>query len=270
MFVVTTVSLVSAAWFLRPGEATDVLELSRIGRLVISSCRVGLIVLVVSVLADVFGYVALAHHGTRVSMAAIYFGLYFYVGALILAGAGVAFVTTRLARASRTIQAHTPLIQDRLSRLVFLGAGLYWLYMVLTNLGVTELLVRTVFDFLRRPFGFGEIEVSVIEVIAFFFTLWISVTLARIIRAILDEDILGRMDLPRGLPVAISGLSFYFLVWLGLLFALGAAGVSLERLMLITGALSIGVGFGLQDMVRNFISGLTLMIERPVKIGDSI
>ena len=109
-----------------------------------------------------------------------------------------------------------------------------------------------------------------IDFLAFFITLWISLKGAQIIRAILDEDILGRMNLARGLPIAISGLTFYFLVALGFVFALSAAGVPLDRLALMTGALGIGIGFGLQDLVRNFISGLILMIERPVKVGDII
>ena len=270
MFTVATVSLVSAAWFLRPGGTTDVLELTRLGRLVISACRAGLIILVVSIVADVLGYVDLAHHGTRATMVAIYFGLYFYVGALIIAGGAVAFVRTRFPQRSRTIKAHTTVIQDRLSKLIFLVAGAYWLFRVFDNLGLSDPILGAVTGLLGRPFGIGDVEISLIDILAFVITLWISLKGAQIIRAILDEDILGRMELPRGLPVTISGLTFYFLVALGFVFALSAAGVPLDRLALITGALGIGIGFGLQDIVRNFISGLILMIERPIKVGDTI
>ncbi|MFV1979947.1 MAG: mechanosensitive ion channel family protein [Rhodothermia bacterium] len=270
MFSVATISLGSAAWFLRPGGATDVLELSKLGRLVIATCRTGLIILVISVVADVLGYVDLAHHGTRATMIAIYFGLYLYVGSLILVGATIAFIQTRLPQRSRTISTHTTVIQNRIKNLIFIGAGVYWLYVIFDTLGLDDPVLRAVTDLIGRPFGIGDVQISLIDFLAFFITLWISLKGAQIIRAILDEDILGRMELARGLPIAISGLTFYFLVALGFVFALSAAGVPLDRLALMTGALGIGIGFGLQDLVRNFISGLILMVERPVKVGDII
>ena len=270
MFSVATVSLVSAAWFLRPGGASDVLELSKLGRMIISACRAGLVILLISVVADVLGYKELAHHGTKASMIAIYFGLYIYIGTLILVGGAVTFVQTRIPQRSRTISTRAAVIKKGLKNLVILGAGAYWLYVVFDTLGLSDPLMRAVTDLIGRPFGIGEFQVSLIDFLAFFITLWISLKGAQIIRAILDEDILGRMDLARGLPIAISGLTFYFLIALGFLFALSAAGVPLDRLALMTGALGIGIGFGLQDLVRNFISGLILMIERPVKVGDSI
>jgi potassium efflux system protein len=270
MFAVALVSVLSATWFLRPGGSTDVLELSRLGRLVISASRTGLFILAVSIIADTLGYVELAHHGTKASMIAIYFGLYFYVGALIVGGAATSFLRTGFPQRSRTIAKHTTVIQKRITSLIFLGGGVYWLYVVFETLGLSDPLFQALTDLVGRQFGLGDIEISLLDILAFVITLWISLKGAQIFRAILDEDVLGRMELPRGLPIAVSGLTFYFLVALGFAFALSAAGVPLDRLALLTGALGIGIGFGLQDMVRNFISGLILMIERPVKVGDTI
>ncbi|MFC2085714.1 mechanosensitive ion channel family protein [Bacteroidota bacterium] len=270
IFAVEVVGLISATWFLRPGGTTDILESSRVGRIVISTCRAGLIILLVSLVADVLGYVELAHHGTKVSMIGIYMGLYFYVGALICVGGAAAFLHTRLAQRSRAIRAHTPLLQSRITKFIFIGASIYWLVKVIQALGAFDPLLGALSDILSRPWGIGDVQISIIDILAFVITLWISLRVAQIIRAILDEDILGRMELPRGLPIAISGLTFYFLVASGIAVALSAAGVPLDRLALLTGALGIGIGFGLQDVVRNFISGLILMVERPIKVGDTI
>jgi len=100
--------------------------------------------------------------------------------------------------------------------------------------------------------------------------MWAAILISRFIRFILEEDILTRMDLPRGVPATISRLGYYVLVTIGTLFAFSAAGVALDRLSLLAGAFGVGIGFGLQDVVNNFVSGLILMFERPIKEGDKI
>jgi small-conductance mechanosensitive channel len=74
----------------------------------------------------------------------------------------------------------------------------------------------------------------------------------------------------RGLPYAISSLLHYVILLLGFLVAIGAMGLDLNRLTLLTGAFGVGVGFGLQTMVSNFVSGIILLLERPIQVGDAI
>ena len=81
---------------------------------------------------------------------------------------------------------------------------------------------------------------------------------------------LPRLTLPRGVPGAISQLAHYAILAFGLLFAFAAAGIDLSRLALLVGALGVGIGFGLQNIVNNFVSGLILIFERPIKVGDTI
>jgi small-conductance mechanosensitive channel len=78
------------------------------------------------------------------------------------------------------------------------------------------------------------------------------------------------MPLPRGVPSAISAAANYAILFVGVLLAMSAAGVSLERVTLLAGAIGVGVGFGLQNVVNNFVSGLILLVERPMRIGDVV
>ncbi len=80
----------------------------------------------------------------------------------------------------------------------------------------------------------------------------------------------GSSKLPRGVPAAISVTIRYFLVILGVMFALSAAGIDLGKFGILAGALGVGIGFGLQNIVNNFISGLILVYERPLQVGDTI
>jgi small-conductance mechanosensitive channel len=93
---------------------------------------------------------------------------------------------------------------------------------------------------------------------------------ARFVRFILEGDVLPRLNLSRGVPGAISKISSYLIVGLGIIVAIVGAGIDLNSFALIAGALGVGIGFGLQDIVKNFISGLILIFERPIQVGDAV
>jgi len=78
------------------------------------------------------------------------------------------------------------------------------------------------------------------------------------------------MTLPRGVPYALSTLTRYGLLLVGFLLALATLGLDLTRITVLVSAFGLGLGFGLQQIMNNFVSGLILLFERPVKIGDSI
>jgi small-conductance mechanosensitive channel len=78
------------------------------------------------------------------------------------------------------------------------------------------------------------------------------------------------MNVERGLAYALSNIVFYVLITLGLFISLEATGVDLSSITVLFGALGVGVGFGLQTIVSNFVSGLILLLERPIQVGDHI
>jgi len=86
----------------------------------------------------------------------------------------------------------------------------------------------------------------------------------------LREDVFSRVQTGRGVPYAVSGLVRYTLILLGLMTGLAAAGLELTKLTVIVGGLGVGIGFGLQNVVNNFVSGLILLFERPIQVGDTI
>jgi small-conductance mechanosensitive channel len=94
--------------------------------------------------------------------------------------------------------------------------------------------------------------------------------ISRFIRFVLQEDVLPLVDLPRGVPGSISKLIHYIIIGIGFFVALAVAGISLDRFALVAGALGVGIGFGLQSIVNNFVSGLILIFERPVQLGDTV
>jgi small-conductance mechanosensitive channel len=116
----------------------------------------------------------------------------------------------------------------------------------------------------------GALSISIGGVLAFVLTLVASLWTARIVSAVFEEDIFPRAKLPRGIPYALSALTRYAVYSLGFLLALAAAGVEIGQLTIMLGGLSVGIGLGLQDVVKNFAAGLTLLFERRVHVGDAV
>lgn len=90
------------------------------------------------------------------------------------------------------------------------------------------------------------------------------------LRAWMAGRLLTRTGLDLGARQAVATITRYVVLLLGLLIILQTAGINLTTLNVLAGAVGIGVGFGLQNIISNFISGLIIMFERPIKIGDRI
>ncbi|WDZ78726.1 mechanosensitive ion channel [Ensifer adhaerens] len=116
----------------------------------------------------------------------------------------------------------------------------------------------------------GSITISLVGILAgiLFFALGYVVT--RFVQRWIDGNIMARSRVDAGVRNSIRTGIGYTGVGLAGLIGLSAAGIDLSNLALVAGALSLGVGFGLQNIVSNFVSGLILLVERPFKVGDWI
>ncbi|MCB0062738.1 MAG: mechanosensitive ion channel, partial [Caldilineaceae bacterium] len=101
-------------------------------------------------------------------------------------------------------------------------------------------------------------------------TLYFFVTLAWLVSDLLDRTIFASSELDRTSSTTVVTLSHYAIVAVGIISAISALGFNLSALALIGGGLSVGIGFGLQELIANFISGILLLFERTVRPGDMI
>jgi small-conductance mechanosensitive channel len=92
----------------------------------------------------------------------------------------------------------------------------------------------------------------------------------RLTRFVLERELLPRFRLSAGVPFAITTLSQYAVAVLGFVLAMTSLGIDLTQISILAGAVGVGVGFGLQNIFNNFISGLILLFERPIHVGDII
>ena len=106
--------------------------------------------------------------------------------------------------------------------------------------------------------------------LAFGATVWAAFLVSRFVRFLLDEEVYPRVHLTRGLPYAISTMLNYIVLLVGFFAAVVALGLDMTKITILAGAFSVGVGLGLQTIFNNFVSGLILLFERPVNVGDLV
>ncbi len=145
-----------------------------------------------------------------------------------------------------------------------------WINNLLGHMSIQTAVLSSLRSTLSASFEYGNFNINLGGVLAFGVTLWLSWLLSRFIAAFLDQEIFTRVRLPRGVPFALSTMSRYTILVLGFVAAVAIAGVEVGNLALLVSALGVGIGFGMQNVVNNFISGLILLFERPIKVDDLI
>ncbi len=114
----------------------------------------------------------------------------------------------------------------------------------------------------------GPVRLTPLTLAAAALALYLGVWFSRLSRGLMELRLYPRTGWDSGVRYTISTTTHYAIMVLGVLVALNLVGFPLTNLALIAGALGVGIGFGLQNIVNNFISGLILLFERPIKVGD--
>lgn len=161
----------------------------------------------------------------------------------------------------------------RLMRLALLAGFIGCLYLVWADL----ISVFTYLDNItlyQYSSGTGDsasqVPISLLDVLGALIIVAITIALARNLPGLLEVLVLSRMKLAQGSAYATTTLLSYVLAGIGFVATLSTLGLSWDKLQWLVAALSVGIGFGMQEIFANFISGLIILFERPVRIGDVV
>jgi potassium-dependent mechanosensitive channel len=172
--------------------------------------------------------------------------------------------------AQSVLGAHTKAVEYWGSRGLAIGAGFAWVRGMLQLFAIYDPLMGAASGILQHQVGYGNVHFTLGGVLSVILTVLIGYVLANFFTLIMNQLVLPKFQMPRGMPYAISKVTYYGLLTLVATTALADAGMELSKLTVLTGALGVGLGFGLQNIVNNFVSGLILLFERPVHVGDTI
>lgn len=119
-------------------------------------------------------------------------------------------------------------------------------------------------------FTINQTPVTLASFIIFFIIIALFVLLSKIVKNKFLLTLLSKLRIESGLQFTLTRLTQYIIVFIGIVVALQFIGIDLTGLAVVFGFLSVGVGFGLQNITSNFIAGLILLFERPIKVGDRV
>jgi small-conductance mechanosensitive channel len=132
-----------------------------------------------------------------------------------------------------------------------------------------------IFSYIREVlniqlFTISEVPVTTASILLFFLLLTFFIFVGIFVRRTINRKIFKRFNVDEGTSYTLSRITQYIIITIGVLISFNFVGINLSSLTVIFGLLSVGIGFGLQNVTSNFISGLIILFERPISVGDRV
>ncbi|MGN6732440.1 MAG: mechanosensitive ion channel family protein, partial [Candidatus Binatia bacterium] len=271
ILVLETLAAILVLFWMRERYRQIIAERAESRAVVLRTARsIILSILIISFFAGVAGYLRLARLLTPGVLVGSVLALAAFAYLQVFSGAVAVLFQLWPLRLLRVVEHHGELLQERIYRVLIWIAVLGWLTRYLAYVGLLDPAWSLLQGVLGTRLERGTLSISVSNVIEFVLTVWLAYLLSAFIRFVLQEDFYPRMNIAPGISYAMSSLLNYIVLALGFVLALGAVGVDFSKVTLLAGAFGVGIGFGLQSVVNNFVSGLILLFERPVHVGDAV
>jgi small-conductance mechanosensitive channel len=267
LLVEALAAILCAIWLLRLSRARMQAR-RRLWCWVRIGARLGLGAFIFAAAANFLGYVQLSAFVTRAILGSAYAAILFYTAVRIAMGLVDFALGIPPLSFSLVVRRHRPLIEGRCATAFCFIAVLGWAWFTLAQISLAKPLAGGLATLLTQQLRFGP--VSAATLIEFAVTIWAAFLVSRLAQFILSEEVYPRVHLAAGMPFAISTMLHYAILFAGFYLAAAALVGDMTKFTILAGAFSVGVGFGLQNVINNFVSGLIVLFERPIKLNDVI
>lgn len=228
------------------------------------------IIFIIAFTANLFGFVPLSSLLVNGTINSLYSILLFYTVIISVESVLIIFLQSKFSKRIKIFKEYPEKVSFTIAKYLKPVIILIAFFIIVSNFGLKEIFLNWISVSLENKFELGSFTFTLSNIFVFIGSIWLSIIIARLIKFILQGEILSRFELARGVPGAISSITSYFIIGFGIIGAIIGTGINLDNFAMLASALGVGIGFGLQDLVKNFISGLILIFERPIQIGDSV
>jgi potassium efflux system protein len=243
---------------------------SRFGKYIYGLLWLMLGIMSLSMVSIIIGAVLLAEFLTYASIRSAALALILYALSVALNSVIISLLHNKRLQKMNPVKQHYNIILKRMFSIINFISIVLWLIFTLRFFTFWDEIYNGIKGVLTYKLTMGSLNLSLGNIFIFFFIIWFSLWTSRIVRIIFDEEVAPKVKLKRGVPGAISLIIRISVITIGFLLAIAAAGVEMSKLAILLGALGVGIGFGLQNIFNNLISGIILAFERPINEGDVI
>jgi len=270
LMVIILFSFLSLSLMLWRKSIRDMSHSSRIGNFLRSLGFIYLGILGISFISIIIGASALAEFFTYAVIRSSALALILYAAALTLNSIILISLHSKSLQKLNVVKQYDDPIYSWFVKVVNLTSRIFWLVFTLKLFSIWQNIFQWIKGILTYEIAVGSFNISLWDLIVFFFIIWLTFWISRIVRIIVEGEVTSRIKMKRGVPGAISLILRITIITIGLIIAFAATGLEMDKLAILLGALGVGIGFGLQNIFNNLVSGIILAFERPIQEGDII
>jgi potassium efflux system protein len=228
--------------------------------------------LTISIVSNLVGYTNLTDLCLKVCILMGGVSIIFYAALLIAESAAISIINRHYGVIDNYSLIERKSVEKKVLNVLKFLIILLWFMFFLKIIDKLDPLYELMEIQLTESYKVGSIEFTLGAILLFFIVLFSSYILSSLVAFLINDGngALKVFKLPKGIPTAISVIIRYVIIGFGFIFAISILGVDLSTFNLMAGALGLGIGFGLQTIISNFVSGLILIFERPILPGDSV
>lgn len=232
--------------------------------------KIVIVFVVISIICIVFGFMNLALYTSGLIVKITLLVVFLYLWNPLLKRFFQLVIEEKYFKSRKFIYDHKEAILKTTFKIINVITYAVFIYSFLTLMLFIKPFTNWFSTIINNDISIGSITFSLSGIGLFLIIIILSTFLSKIIQFFLQDEVLVKANLGRGFPETISMLVKYLIVGIGYFVAITTLGFEMSQLTIIFGALSVGIGFGLQNIFNNLVSGLILIFSRPIRIDDTI
>lgn len=264
-------SALAGLWYLRQSIRTE----SITGNKYISKLAVGMLgicfaLMLGSLISNISGAGQLSELITRGVIRFVAASILFFISMLIFEGLLYIFLQSKTVMGIHLFNKNKESIFKFSFTAIRIIFFLFFINSILRILGLQTRFSESMGNWLNDPRTIGDFEFTYGSIFLFIAIIYLSVILSRVLKAVIEDGVLYNFNLKKGLALSIGTLTKYIVITSGFLLAVSAAGLEMDKITVLIGAFGVGIGFGLQNIFNNLVSGLILLFDRPIQVNDTV